>query len=456
MIKSIIFDLDGVLVDTKDIHFEALNSALERSKSGAHISYEEHVKRFDGLPSNEKIRILNNEGRVNPKLNKKIKKLKQNITEIILLKEVKPSKKITNLFQKLHKKYKLAIATNAVKSTLDICCKQLKLEKYISFKISNEEVKFSKPHPEIYMQTMIALGSMPSETLIVEDSYVGRSAAQASGGNLFPIKKLSDLSYKSLYSYIKFNHNSSRQMNWEDSNMNVLIPMAGEGSRFKEAGFTFPKPLIEIHSKPMIQWVIENLNIKANFIFIIRKEHQEKFNIKSVLKVLEPNCKIIEVDSLTEGAACTTLLAEEYINNDQPLILANSDQFIEWNSSKTMYNFISKDVDGGILTFEAIHPKWSYAKLGEDDYVCEVAEKNVISNNATVGIYYWKNGSDYVHYAKQMIKKNIRVNNEFYVCPVYNEAISDNKKIKIESIKKMWGLGTPEDLNYFLQNYTKK
>ena len=243
-----------------------------------------------------------------------------------------------------------------------------------------------------------------------------------------------------------------KENSWNDENLNVLIPMAGEGSRFRDAGFTFPKPLIEINGKPMIQLVIENLNINAKYIFIVRKEHQEKFNIKSVLRVLKPGCKIVEVDELTEGAACTVLLARDYIDNNNPLLLANSDQYVDWDSSKTMYNFISKDIDGGILTFDAVHPKWSYARVDKNDVVQEVAEKKVISNNATVGIYYWKKGSDFVNYADQMINKNIRVNNEFYVCPVFNEAIADKKIIKIENVKKMWGLGTPEDLNFFVQN----
>jgi hypothetical protein len=137
------------------------------------------------------------------------------------------------------------------------------------------------------------------------------------------------------------------------------------------------------------------------------------------------------------------------------LIIANSDQYIEWNSNECMYAFNADAIDGGILTFEARHPKWSYAALGEDGFVSEVAEKRVISDNATVGVYYWKRGSDYIKYAEQMIEKNIRVNNEFYVCPVFNEAISDGKKIRIKKINKMWGIGTPEDLNYFLDQRKK-
>ena len=119
-----------------------------------------------------------------------------------------------------------------------------------------------------------------------------------------------------------------------------------------------------------------------------------------------------------------------------------------------MYKFINKNVDGGILTFKSLHPKWSYAKTNKFNFVEEVAEKKVISNNATVGVYYWKKGSEYVKFANSMIRKNIRVNNEFYVCPVFNEAIKNKKKIVIEEINKMWGLGTPEDLEYFLRHYS--
>ena len=142
---------------------------------------------------------------------------------------------------------------------------------------------------------------------------------------------------------------------------------------------------------------------------------------------------------------------QKYINNDNPLLIANSDQFIEWDSSKTMYQFTSKNFDGGILTFKSIHPKWSYARCDKDNNVLEVAEKKVISKNATVGVYYWKKGKDFVKYAGKMIKKNARVNNEFYICPVYNEAIIDKKRILAKEVNKMQGIGTPEDLQTFLK-----
>ena len=232
--------------------------------------------------------------------------------------------------------------------------------------------------------------------------------------------------------------------------------MAGAGSRFQQAGYTFPKPMIQVHDKPMIQVVVDNLGLEANYHFVVQKEHREKYNLDTFLNLISPgDCKVIEVDGMTDGAACTALLAKEFIDNDNPLFFANSDQFVEWNTVEFMYNMQETNADGGIVTFKATHPKWSFAKVYDDGLVTEVAEKNPISNNATIGYYYWKHGSDFVKYAEQMIEKDIRTNNEFYVCPVYNQCIYNGGKYKIFNINEssMWGLGTPEDLAYFLQNH---
>ena len=180
--------------------------------------------------------------------------------------------------------------------------------------------------------------------------------------------------------------------------MNILIPMAGRGSRFESQGYTFPKPLIEVKGKPMIQVVVENLNIRAKYTFIVQKDHYQKYNLKYLLNIISPDCNIVQVDGITEGAACTTLLAKKIIDTEEQLLIANSDQFVEWDSGETLYSFLNSESDGGILTFSASHPKWSYAKLNNEGYVIEVAEKRPISENATVGIYWWRKGSDYVKY----------------------------------------------------------
>jgi len=236
--------------------------------------------------------------------------------------------------------------------------------------------------------------------------------------------------------------------------MKILIPMAGEGSRFASEGYTFPKPLIDVLGKPMIQQVVENLNFDAEYIFLVRKEHIVKYSgLKETLnKVTSGRYKIVEVDSLTEGAACTALLAKEFINNDEDLLIANSDQIIEYSKD----NFVSiktlTNVDGIVFTFNALHPKWSFVKTNKNGFVTEVAEKNPISNIATCGIYWYRYGKDFVKCAESMIKKNIRVNNEFYIAPVYNEFIENKKSLIPFFVHEMYGIGTPDDLNAYIQN----
>ena len=238
--------------------------------------------------------------------------------------------------------------------------------------------------------------------------------------------------------------------------MKILIPMAGRGKRFEDAGYSFPKPLIDINGKTMIQIIIENLNFSAEHILICQKEHYEKYVLKELLDLITPNCKIIQVSEITEGAACTALLSKESINNDEELIIANSDQWVNWNNQHFLSFLRDNDADGGIVTFYYTHPKWSFVKLDDEGKVTIVAEKKPISNIATVGIYYFKKGKYFVEAAEQMIGKNIRTNNEFYIAPVYNEMIQSNKKILNYPIAEMRGLGTPEDLSKFMENIDKK
>ena len=238
--------------------------------------------------------------------------------------------------------------------------------------------------------------------------------------------------------------------------MKILIPIAGRGKRFEDAGYSFPKPLIDVNGKTMIQIIIENLNFNAEHILICQKEHYEKYALKEILELVTPNCKIIQVSEMTEGAACTALLAKELINNDEELIIANGDQWINWNNQHFLTFLRDNNADGGIVTFYSTHPKWSFIKLDDEGKVTVVAEKKPISNIATVGIYYFKKGKYFVESAEQMIKKNIRTNNEFYIAPVYNEMIQSNKKILHYPIAEMKGLGTPEDLTKFLENMDEK
>ena len=236
---------------------------------------------------------------------------------------------------------------------------------------------------------------------------------------------------------------------------NIVIPMAGLGTRFEEKGYTDKKPFIDVNGKPMIQRVIENLDIefdsKYEFILICLREDYDRYDFSIFDDIIgHENWEVICLPKLTEGAAQTLLSAESYINTDIPMLSLNSDQLVEWGNEDIFREF--EKSDGGIPCFFGEGNVWSYAKVGDDGFVTEDAEKVQISKYATAGYYYWSKGSDYVKYAKQMIEDNSRTNNEFYVAPVYNWAIKDGKKIVISMVEKMYELGTPEYLERYLND----
>jgi NDP-sugar pyrophosphorylase family protein len=241
--------------------------------------------------------------------------------------------------------------------------------------------------------------------------------------------------------------------------INIVVPMAGRGKRFSDAGFLLPKPLIDVAGKKMIDVVYNNVKpaINHQFIFIVLEEHIQKYNVDAFLKSLNPKNIVVSINHVTNGAAETVLAGKEFFNDNNELMIVNSDQFIDININDYI-NF--SYIDGKIMTMYANDPKWSYVSLDDHNNVVQLKEKEVISSNATVGIYNFKRGKDFVKYAERMINKNLRVNNEFYVAPVYNEMILDKCKINTFNISSdlqaMYGLGTPEDLSLFLAKIPKR
>lgn len=238
--------------------------------------------------------------------------------------------------------------------------------------------------------------------------------------------------------------------------LDIVIPMAGRGSRFATAGFKLPKPLIDVGGQPMIRRVIENLkpSFPHRFIFLVLAEHLKVHGLESQLRDWAgPNAICVPVNEVTEGAACTVLLARRYLTSESDMLIANSDQLVDAKTEDYVGRARQNKIDGSILVFEDSDPKWSFARVDSAGFVKEVAEKKPISNLATVGIYYFRSGQDFVLSADQMIAKNIRTNGEFYVCPVYNELIGMDRRIDTWKIAKsaMHGLGTPEDLKIYLQ-----
>jgi len=454
MNKLVIFDLDGVLIDSRRIHFLALNRALDEYRPSMTITWEEHLAKYDGLPTTQKLKLLTKEKNLPESAYDAIWRSKQKHT-VELYREIPENPRLQSICDIIKAQgIKIAVASNSIYVTMAMALSRIGIIEYVDYMVSNEEVRHPKPFPEMYWRCMTQLKALPENTVIIEDSHIGREAALASKAHLIPVRDSEDTTLALAGEIIAYFAGVKKpHIPWRNKKMNIVIPMAGHGSRFAQAGFTFPKPLIEVNGKPMIQLVVENLNIEAHYIFLVQKEHYEKYQLKFMLNMIAPGCHIIQVEGVTEGAACTTLLASAFIDNDDPLLIANSDQYVEWNSNECLYAFTADGIDAGILTFKSVHPKWSYARLDDQGFVAEVAEKRPISDLATVGIYYWKRGSDYVKYAQQMIQNNIRTNNEFYVCPVFNEAIADGKKVRVKNIEKMWGIGTPEDLKTYLEHH---
>jgi dTDP-glucose pyrophosphorylase len=237
--------------------------------------------------------------------------------------------------------------------------------------------------------------------------------------------------------------------------LTIVIPMAGRGSRFANAGYTDPKPLIPIQGTPMIKVVIDNLRPSRDhrFVFICQREHVEAYGLNEKLETWAPGCIIVQIDTVTEGAACTVLLAKDHIG-DGPLMIANSDQYIDIDINDYLAIGDRDGIDGLIMTMTADDAKWSYVGLNDQNLVNRVVEKQVISNEATVGIYNFARGKDFLHGAERMIAEDKRVNGEFYVAPVYEELIEDGARIAIMNIGReasgMYGLGIPADLDLFL------
>ncbi|KKS84817.1 MAG: Nucleotidyl transferase [Parcubacteria group bacterium GW2011_GWA2_43_11] len=241
----------------------------------------------------------------------------------------------------------------------------------------------------------------------------------------------------------------------------IVIPMAGMGKAFVEAGYAFPKPLVDIEGKTMIEFVINNVkpSIPHKFIFVVLKEQYDKFDFYNIFKNATNNSfEVVTVGNSTQGAAITALSAIQHIDCDNEVLLANADQFLECKIEDFIKEARKKKVDGYIMTFNSSHPRWSYVRTDEKGHVIEAAEKKVISNHATVGLYYYKSGKMLVSALKSMVKKNITHNNEFYICPAFNEIILQGGNVGIFEIpeKQMYGMGTPEELVLFQKALSEK
>ena len=459
MIRALVFDLDGVLVDAVEWHYEAFVRAI--SVFGYGIAREEHHALYNGLPTKTKLEILSQRSGLPRALHPFLNDLKQQYTREIVERELRPSDELTQTLAALKEQgYRLAVATNCTRASLDLFLSKLGIADFFEFALSQEEVARAKPDPAIYQEALRRFAVTPSELAIIEDSLTGIAAASAVTRNLIVVRGPNELTRPRLLRELVRRQNelqcgrTAQALDFE-----IVIPMAGEGVRFQQKGYPDPKPLIPIFGRPMVDWVVENLSPSEGegqahrFTFLCRRNHLDNTPLRHHLKRLSPDCQIVEVPSATQGAACTVLLAAGHIDLEKPLVIANVDQWIGVSLDGFYRAAREKDCDGLILTFPAHDTKWSYARTDATGRVAEVAEKIAISPHATTGIYYYRKGRYFVESAQAVIKSGERTNGEFYVCPVYNEMIRQGKSVYIYGVAEheMHGLGTPEDLEAFIR-----
>jgi dTDP-glucose pyrophosphorylase len=216
--------------------------------------------------------------------------------------------------------------------------------------------------------------------------------------------------------------------------MNILILMAGEPRILSSE--SFPTPLVEVDGMPLVQRLLEQCaRITGHRVIIAMQEKElRRYHLDDVVRLIDPTAEIVAVKDKTQGAACTALLAAGSIDNDTPLLILNGDEFLTVPMETIIADFNRRGLDGGTVTFRSVHPRYSFVRLDERQMVVEAAEKHPISDNATAGFYYFRKGSDFVKAAKAAIRKDARHNDMFYVCPVYNELVLEDKKIGVYPI----------------------
>lgn len=456
-INLIVFDLDGVLVDSRPLHYRALNIALEALDPKYVITPEQHAATFDGHPTTVKLNMLH-EARGLPRASfDAVWRAKQDATMTAIDETIVRNDRLCTVLSALKKRgFTLYVATNAIFCT----AKQMLIRngafEYIDYLFSNEDVSMTKPHPEIYMKAMMRAKARPDQTLILEDSPLGRQAALASGAHLLPINVPDDVTLAAIDARVaEIDAAAAREAcgtsGTSTSNINVLVPIAGRGGTFRAPGNAFPKPLVDVAGKPMIQRVYENVRAPfgtQHFCFATRRDDNRQFRIDLMLRMLDPSCTVVTIDDHTRGAAETCLRAAhacEELRDDEPLMIVNGDQIVDWNIGHFIYCMEAKGIDAGMVTHRSIHPQWSYVTLGPDGFVDHVHEKEPRSDVAVAGIYYFRRGRDFFEAAEVALNASLTTGGEVYLSDVINTLIDTGKHVRHHMVSGFTSMATPAE-----------
>lgn len=436
-----LFDLDGVLVDTLNIQY---NSTVKAISKYVNINLTEGLEKIlrSNITTSKKLDYLIQKNIISKEQKNIIYSEKKKISNDKFKNLLLDDEKI-KLFSFLKDKSCLiSVVTNGNRKSAEIILKSLGLYNFLDLLISNQDVTNPKPHSEPYVKAISHFGGDLKDFIIFEDSETGLIAANGTGCKVYQVTKVSDI-----------NLDLIKRIN--NLNRNILIPAAGLGSRFQQRGFKLQKPLIELGNKTLIHHAISSLDIEGNYIFIIRKiDNNSNIKLIELLRSIKRDCKIIEIDYVTEGSASSCYLAKELIDNDNELIISNCDQILEWNSKKFLE--YSSNYDCSVLTFKSNEKQHSYIKTDENNKGIEIKEKEVISDNALVGVHYFKKGSDFINSYEYIFKNKIKFKNEYYLSTVCNNLINQGKEVVNYTFPKnelYYSTGTPKDYFKYMRDH---
>lgn len=445
MNKLCVLDLDGTLADLKDLHFEALNRALEWVDSPP-ISRDDHLSCFDGHPTYVKLQMLGIVG--GPAA--EVRRYKQDETIRLLPKYVKPIPQMAELFHKvIAAGWLIGVCSNAKHETVTAALEFMQLNMLVCWVHTPDGCKMrSKPSPEMLLSMMLKADACPMSTVVFEDGPSGLHAAHYSGAKVVQVDSPADMTEDFVLGALREERQDYR-FRWPM--LNVLIPAAGEGRRFAEAGYQRPKPFIEVYdNRTMLACVVDNLCVDADKIFVLQRKdmmytHQDDG--------LGPFGQFRTLSGYTRGTAESCLVAaRDDIDNRYPLLIANSDQLLEWDAVAFYYFAKFTNLDGIVVVFDCPErdKRWSYCKLRNDGTVEAVVEKDPVSDLACTGVWFFKRGSDFVKHARDLIRGEMLVKGEYYISSVYNMMIGAGLRIGTFKVDKMHGLGDPESLEKYL------
>ena len=431
--SNYLFDLDGVLVNSVDIQYQSTIDAINKyTKIDITNKFDNILK--STITTKKKLQYFVEKNIISKEQIVDIYNEKKKIADSKFNHLTIDNEKI-KLFSFLKKKKcRIAVVTNGNKNSAKIILKALGLYCFLDLLISNEDVINSKPHSEPYIKAISHFGGDLKNFIIFEDSETGLKSAYGTGCEVYKVENINDINLSLI-----------KQLN--NLNRNILIPAAGLGSRFKKRGFKLQKPLIELENKTLIEHAISSLDIEGNYIFVIRKiDNNSNIELITALRNIKPECKVIEIDYVTEGSASTCYLAKEFIDNNNELIISNCDQILKWDSKKFLE--YSSNYDCSVLTYKSNEDKNSFIKTDENNKGIEIREKEVISDNALVGVHYFKKGSDFIKSYEYILNNKIKFKNEYYVSTVCNHLINEGKEVvnyPFQENELYYSTGTPED-----------